>query len=507
MYRLSRLLQRAPALTFLILTASCAHAATRSFEVHSTYDLVILDGRVIDPASGLDAIRNVGINGGTVAVVSEARLLGRETIDAAGLVVAPGFIDTDTYMENAALQLLDGVTTAFSLLVGTADVDRWYAQHEGRMPINYGVSIDYSRARAKAQAEGAYRPDPRAPWQADLRPVLREVERGFAEGAVALSLGLGATLQLSGEDVFQAFQLAASAGAHVVATLPDENWDSGDATANLSRVICAAAATGAAIHIPHIVSTGGPRLPVMLRLIAAARERGVEVTAEDYPFRAAMGSLSPGEADDWPDHELNDVQPVGHGDRLTRETYAGFRDRRLLVWFHNDSIEPFLTAALTSSFVSIASHSSPPSLTTRGQGHPRTAGTYSRLLGTYVRARELLSLSEAIRKAALMPAERLTARVPAMARKGRIQTGADADIVLFDPSEIAEQATLDELRPSRGVRFVLVNGTIVVRDGAVQEGVMAGRPVRAPIRQPGDRDPHSIIPRAGSDGGGGLTRR
>jgi hypothetical protein len=476
------LLRGSAALILSILVSSCAPGEARPDEAHATYDIVIINGRVLDPASGLDGYRNVGINGGTIASISEAGLLGRDTIDAAGLVVAPGFIDTDTYMENAGLQLLDGVTTAFSLLVGTAEVERWYARHEGRLPINYGVSIDYSQARARAQAEGSYQPEPRAPWEADLRPVLAQLERGLAEGAVAVSLGLDATLQVSGAEVFEVFRISAGAGAHVVATLPGENWDAGDATANLAQVIGAAAATGAVIHIPHILSTGGPRVPEMLRLIAAARARGVEVTAEDYPFRAAMGSLAPGEADDWPDHELHDVQPVGHGDRLTRESYAAFRDRRLLVWFHNDGVEPFLAEVLASPFVSIASHSSPPSLTARGQGHPRTAGTYSRLLGTYVRDQELLSISEAIRKASLMPAERLAPRVPEMARKGRIQAGADADIVLFDPSEIAEHATLDELRPSRGVRFVLVNGSVVVRDGIVREGVMAGRPVRAPIR-------------------------
>jgi hypothetical protein len=464
------------------LAANCAYAGGDPPAPPSVFDIVIANGRVIDPASGLDAQRYLGINGGTIAAVSEASLRGRETIDAAGLVVAPGFIDTDTYMENAALQLLDGVTTAFRALVGTVEVDRWYAQHEGQLPINYGVAVDYSRVRAAAQQDGSYAPNPQAPWEVDLGPVLQRLERGFADGAVALTLGLDATLQVSGVEAVHAFRIAADAGAHVVATLPGTSWDSGDATAALAQMIGTAAVTGAAIHIPHIVSSGGPRIPQMLALIAAARERGMEVTAEDYPFRAAMGSLAPGEADDWPDHELHEVQPVGFGERLTRESYARFRDRAATVWFHNDSIEPYLVQTLAVPFVSIASHASPPSLTARGAGHPRTTGTYSRLLGTYVRELGVLSLPEAIRKASLMPAERLQGRVPEMARKGRLQAGADADIVLFDPDRIAEQGTFDDLRPSTGVRFVLVNGQVVVRDGVVQEAVMAGRPVRGTVR-------------------------
>jgi cytosine/adenosine deaminase-related metal-dependent hydrolase len=463
----------------IALTAACSPVRTVAAGDGPEYDIVISHGRVVDPASGTDAIRHVGIRHGTVAAVSESPLRGRDVIDAAGLVVAPGFIDTDTYMENASLQVLDGVTTALSLLVGTADVREWYVQRQGRMPINYGVAVDYTRARARAQSEGTYTPRPGAPWAVDPDPVLQHVERGLADGAVAVTLGLAATLQVSGFEILQLFHAATKADAHVVAAIPDVNWDSGDATAELAKLIGAAAATGAVIHIPHIVSTGGPRTPEMLRLMADARRRGVHVTAEDYPFRAAMGTLSPGEADEWPDHELHEVQPVGFGQRLTRETYEQFRHRSTTVWFHNDSIEAFVVAAAASPFVSVASHGSPPSVTSRGMGHPRTTGTYSRLLGTYVRDRNTISLAEAVRKSALMPAERLLPRVPEMGRKGRLQPGADADIVVFDLQQIADQGTLDELRPSVGMRYVMVNGTVVVRDGVLLEGALPGRPVRS----------------------------
>jgi cytosine/adenosine deaminase-related metal-dependent hydrolase len=447
----------------------------------TVYDLVILNGRVIDPASGVDAVRNLGISGGTIRAVTTAPLAGRQIIDAAGLVVAPGFIDTDTYVEHAALQVLDGVTTALALLVGTTDVDAWYRLYEGRMPIHYGVSIDYSQVREELRRAGVSQRVQDAPWETDLAPVLHDLERGLRAGAAALSLGLGATLDVSGTEIRQAFELAARHGAHVVATLPDRYWTDDRTTADLLSVIGAASITGAAIHIPHIGSTGGPRVMEMLEMIATARGRGVRVTAEDYPYAAALGSLGPGEADEWPDEELHDVQPLGFGQRLTRETYAQFRDRQILVYWHNRGLEPYLPAALAHPWMSIASHANPPSITERGWGHPRTVGTYGRLFGTYVREQQLMTLAEAIRKSSLMPAERLQDRIPAMARKGRLHEGADADVVVFDASRFAERATFDSLVSSEGMRFVIVAGRVVVREGELLD-VMAGLPVRAPVR-------------------------
>jgi hypothetical protein len=384
-------------------------------------------------------------------------------------------------MEHAALQVLDGVTTALALLVGTTDIDEWYRRHAGRMPIHYGVSIDYSQVREGLRRKGVIQRMPEAPWEEDLTPVLNEIERGLQAGAVALSLGLGATLDVSGTEIHQAFELAARHGAHVVATLPDRYWTDDREIADLLTVIGAASVTGVAIHIPHIGSTGGPRVMEMLEIITTARARGLRITAEDYPYAAALGSLGPGEADDWPDEELHDVQPLGFGQRLSRETYAQFRDRRIIVYWHNRALEPYLPAALSHPWMSIASHANPPSITGGGWGHPRTVGTYGRLFGTYVREQQLITLTEAIRKSSLMPAERLQERIPATARKGRLQEGADADIVIFDAARFAESATFDSLIPSEGMQFVIVGGRMVVHEGEFL-AVMAGLPVRAPVQ-------------------------
>jgi dihydroorotase len=117
-----------------------------------------------------------------------------------------------------------------------------------------------------------------------------------------------------------------------------------------------------------------------------------------------------------------------------------------------------------------------------GKGHPRTAGTFARVLAQYVREEGALPLMDALRKMTLMPAQRLEKRVPAMRDKGRLRVGADADITVFDPVTVREASTyIQPALPSLGMRYVLVNGVVVVEDGKVRIGVSAGREIRAPI--------------------------
>ncbi len=118
-----------------------------------SYDLVIRNGRVIDPESGLDAVRNVGIVAGRVVAVSENDLDGKRTLEATGLVVAPGFIDLHQHgqsLENYAAQVRDGITTALELEIGVEDIEAWYQDRHGRALLNYGASISHPYSRQLA---------------------------------------------------------------------------------------------------------------------------------------------------------------------------------------------------------------------------------------------------------------------------------------------------------------------------------------------------------------------
>jgi dihydroorotase len=139
--------------------------------------------------------------------------------------------------------------------------------------------------------------------------------------------------------------------------------------------------------------------------------------------------------------------------------------------------EQMVIAAITSPLTIVASDA----YWQNGAGHPRTAGTFARVLGRYVRDNHALSLMDAIRKMTLMPAQRLEARVPAMRQKGRLRVGADADITIFDAGRVLDRSTYREPSlPPVGIQHVIVNGVSVVANGRAVAGVAPGREVRAP---------------------------
>jgi N-acyl-D-aspartate/D-glutamate deacylase len=460
-------------------------SASISPDVH---DVVIRNGRVIDPESGLDATRNVGIRAGIISAISSEPLAGRLEVEATGLVVAPGFVDVvwETPQAYQAVRLLDGVTTALNLWIGTADVDDWYAERQGKGVMNFGVAVGHERVRRAVMRDPGLPGSPgdamhRAATDAEIAEMRRSIERGLASGALAVSL-TNVTPAASGWETFEMFRAARHAGA--VAWAPPRetgNWEVDDMPRFLTELIGVAAVTGAELCVVHIQASGGPHTHRLLSIVEEARRQGLGVTAEVFPYTANLSNIRFLDSEGWqtwPDAWFRDLEWVTTGERLTRETYARYREQNGFVVIHNDDIAPMVTEAVASPFTLIASGGY---LDEQGHGHPRASGTHARVLGYYVREKAVLSLGEALRKMTLLPAQLLERRVPAMKKKGRIRDGADADIVVFDARSVIDRATFrDPMRPSEGVRFVLINGLVVVRDGVVQEGVLAGRPIRAP---------------------------
>jgi dihydroorotase len=253
----------------------------------------------------------------------------------------------------------------------------------------------------------------------------------------------------------------------------------GDALASVNEVIAIATEAGASLHIVHVQSSGGAQTSRVLGVISDARARGVDVTTEMYPYIAGQTRIESALFDGWeqyPEERFQTYLWPATGERLTRETFAKYRKQGgSIIMFSNT--EEVVRAAAAAPSTMIASDGG------QAPTHPRTAGTYSRILGPYVRDGGVLPLMDALRKMTIMPAQRLERRVAAMARKGRIQVGADADITVFDPQRIADQSTFEQpAKPSVGVKAVLVNGVAVVRDGRVVDGVMPGRAIRGSVR-------------------------
>jgi N-acyl-D-aspartate/D-glutamate deacylase len=491
-------------------------------------DLVLRGGRVVDPESGLDAVRDVAVSGGRVAEIGTSLAPGPAEIDVGGLVVTAGFIDLHSHVNTVAglwLQATDGVTTALELEAGVTPVAAAYqmAAAEGR-PVNYGFAASWAMARMEAVAGiepeanlSAFLANIASPgWQRSAAPgqvaaMLARLSADLADGALGIGLLLGYAPAASPEEYLQVCALAAEAGAptftharDLIEVVPQAPIDGAE------EIVRAAGQTGAHMHYCHVNSTSSRHIDRVLALVARAQAAGSRITTEAYPYGSGMTGigaaflaperlgergLSPASLIYAPTGER-----VASVDRLRELREADPGGLALIEHLREDDPgdRALLMRSLTFPGSIVASDAMPLTRTGRDSAtadapvwplprtsitHPRTAGTFSRALRLLTWDGGAFTLAEALSKCSLWPARVLEGRVPALRRKGRVQAGCDADLVVFDPAAITDRASYDDsTRPSAGIRHVLVNGTFVVRDGDVVTGVRPGRPVRADPR-------------------------
>jgi N-acyl-D-aspartate/D-glutamate deacylase len=458
-----------------------------AFLAAQPYDLVLHGGRVLDPESGLDGIRSVAISGRQIAAISEARLRGKTEIDAAGLVVSPGFIDLHSHgqtPENYRLKAMDGVTTALELEIGVYPAGEWYASREGKSLIHYGASSGHVPARMAVMKDtGVLVPRDtamnRLATADEQKAILAAVEKGLDEGALGMGLGLTYTPTATASEVLDLFYLMARWKRPVFVHVRSTAITSPGIIESLQEMIADAAISGAPLHIVHINSSALRRTAEALRMIESARARGLDITTEAYPYIAGATALESAQFEPgWQEKKgltYSDLMWAATGERLTAESFARYRKQGGLVILFSNT-EEMVHKAVLHPLSMIASDG----IMENGKGHPRAAGTYARILGRYVREEKSLSLMDAIRKCSLMPARRLEAMSPQMRRKGRLKPGADADITVFDPARVIDRATYQQpAQYSEGFRYVLVEGTVVVRDGKLQEDLLPGQGIRA----------------------------
>ena len=454
------------------------------------FDVVILNGRVTDPGSDLDAIRNVGITNGSVQLITPEKITGLISIDAKGLVVAPGFIDIHQHgqdPENYSYKIMDGVTTVLELEMGTDDIDRWYGEREGRSVINHGVSIGHVPLRMKIMGDpGGFAPVGNAVSKAasdeEIRLLMEGIQSGLDRGALGVGFGLMYTPAASRWEILEMFRVAGAVKAPCIVHMryagrkEPENCISA-----LEEVISAAAITGSPLHVVHISSIGFKLTPDLLQMISEARAQGLNITVECYPYTATQTTIESAVYDEgWQEKfgiGFSDLQWVETGERLTAESFARYRKAGGMVIAHSIP-EDVVRSAIADPMVIIASDG----MLSGGKGHPRGTGTFARVLGKYVREEKLISMTGMLRKISLMPAKMLEGIAPAMKYKGRISVGSDADITVFDPSRIIDMATYNEpSKYSKGIEYVLVNGVVAVKNGRLQENIYPGKAVRGLI--------------------------
>lgn len=466
------------------------------------FDWVLAGGRVIDPESGLDDVRHVGIKDGQIVSVSATPLASDRSIvvDVSGLIVAPGFIDLHAHGQSAIAneyQVHDGVTTALELEWGYPRVAAWLESRRGKARINFGATVSHGMSRSMAVAPEARQEQMDEALRAAsssglllqamessigasfysaveperLPEVRGELERGLKEGALGIGMAHQYYPGARRLEIFEVFELAARRQAPIFTHIRSQGIGA------VQEVVANAAATGAPLHIVHLNSSSLSELPEILRLIGGARQRGVDVSTEAYPYTAASTALESALFDEGWQQRLGisygDIQWQETNERLTEESFRQYRQRGGVAIIHVMKAN-MIDLAMRTPFVMVASDGMPYA----PGAHPRSAGTFSRVLGHYVRERGVLPLGMALTKMTLMPALRLESIAPGMARKGRVQEGMDADLTLFDPDTIIDTATFEEdLSFSRGVTHVLVNGQFVVRDGETVKNVFPGRAV------------------------------
>ncbi len=462
------------------------------------FDIVLTGGRVIDPETGLDAVKNVGIQNGRITEISDNSLIGHENIEVSGLVVAPGFIDLHVHgigNKEQEYQVHDGVTTALELEWGVGFLKEWYAARASKALINYGASVpwyfsrlktmreedtkvsefrestsggNFSFAKSFSYAASSFNKELSARQIAEM---LANIKKSLADGGVGIGNPIGYVPGATREEIFRLYQLAGDLQAPVFTHVRK-----GGAMA-VQQVISDAVLTNAPLHIVHINSMTLGEIELAIEMVNTAQKRGFDITTELYPYTAASTDISSVLFNEgWQSRfgmSYNDLQWVTTGERLTEKTFKTYRKEGGTVIMH--MMKPaWIQAGISSAGTIIASDGMPYAKL----AHPRTAGTFSRVLGKYVREDNVLSLAEAINKITFLPAKRLEKIAPIMRFKGRIQVGADADITIFNPATIIDKATFEKgLEFSEGIRYVMVNGVFVVKKGKTVEGVFPGQPI------------------------------
>jgi hypothetical protein len=484
------------------------------------YDVVILGGRVMDPESKLDAVRNVGVVGGTIAVITKDKIKGKETIDATGHVVAPGFIDMHIHVFDAfgiRLLLRDGVTTPLEMEAGAYPVDEWYAGLEGKSPVNYGATASHMGARATV-IEG--KPIPMGDvmrdvmgsrdlrWSTTLstpkqrKKILQGIERGLKQGA----LGVGAAIGYYGtgsssRELYEAIGLAGKYGrsAFIHGRFSSQTTPV-SGLLGLEEAIAAAAIADAGVVLQHFHQQVLSDTKAAIELFEKAQAGGLAVLGEVYPYNygstvAMAPYLVPSNYGSNMGRTYKDIIEVSTGKPLTKERYEYLVKNApgTLVMFYGSTEEDMLYA-LAHPGIAVGADAMP---TVRADGkpvtwdmpfemarvHPRSAGTHALVL-RMTREKKLMPLMRAIGKMSYLQAKFLQENgIPQMAYKGRVQVGADADITIFDPKTVRDNATMQKGGlPSTGIPYVLVGGTIVVKDSKVLQGVYPGKAVRLPTQ-------------------------
>ncbi len=496
-----------------------------------TYDLVIIGGRVMDPETKYDAIANVGIKGGRIAVITTNKIAGKETIDAKGLVVAPGFIDTHFHWTRPIgykLALRDGVTTAMDLEAGAYGprVDDWYKMHAGKSQVNYGTASGHEFARSKVtqklpdaelldapfsvvKSRGAGKA-----WSDEVldldkgNRMLAIIDEGLRQGALGVASTVGYMPGATAREMFEVQRAGANYGRPISVHL---RYTPGTVTTEANgaqEILANAAVLGSPVSINHF---NNPGWQLVQELLVRMRARGHNVWGEVYPYAAGQTTINAAFArpENWVEKLGNKYEKTMQ-DPATQEFYTLEKYKKVLAeapttqivlykmppdaipdWCRLPGVVFASDAMMMPGGWDDAPHWDTP-YEKIPNTHPRLAGTR----GTCLRiAREKgIPLMQILEAASYNAAKYLGATgLKAMQERGRLQKGMVADITILDPKTVRDNSTyVKGTLPTTGIPYVIVNGTSVVKDSEVLKDVHPGQPIRFPVQAKPRFEPLSI---------------
>jgi len=533
-------------------------AIAPGFAQSAKLDLIISGARVIDGTGNPWYLADIGVRDGVIVEIGNLpQRAAARVIDAHGMVLAPGFIDM---MGGTTLPLLlDPLTAQSKLRQGVttmmagegdsmapqdertikelnlpADISHWvtFEQYD-RLLDAKGIGINVIHNVGAAQVRRVVIGDEdRAPTPEQLAKMKEIVAKAMQDGSVGLSTALiyPPGTYAKTEEIIELAKVASQYGGVYFSHMRNESGQLLDAIKETIRI-------GEEAHIPvhiyHLKAAGQdnwPLMPQAIALIQSARDRGVDVTADIYPYirngiglgsflhprhyasgtEAFLPTLSDPKVradlrkevetttnwENWYHHvgmNWDNVLVVQVPAKVDKQ-FEGKSVQEIAALRHADVWDTFFylvqqggvdvdpksmneeqkQQALRAPFVSIGSDAEPMNPATSTYAHPRTFGTFPRILAKYVREEKVISLETAIREMTSLPANQLKLR-----NRGRIAPGLAADLVVFDPAKVADTATFAKpLSYSVGMEYVLINGQLAIDKGQ-PTGILAGKVIRA----------------------------
>lgn len=445
------------------------------------YDVVIANGIVMDPATNTIKVGyDIGVVGDEIVAISDDDLEGATKIDATGRIVAPGFIDMLGFNLTRTVskyKITDGVTTNLSLHGCTEDFDSFFATYENRSPqyVNFGGAVYMIRLRQEAGL-GWHRG---IPTKEQIDYMARRTKEEIESGAVAVAFSPEYYPATTAEEIKAVMAVAAQYDVPTHFHLRYSSITGEDiGIKGVEEVIGYARETGGRVQIMHLHSTGGTgMMDEALGLVEDARAEGLQITYDIYPYdswasRLSMARFRKG----WQERygiDYEDLVIAGTGEQVTKENFKHFKKQGALAIAYAMDEEEML-AALSRPYAQVGSDGNIES-ETAANNHFRGAGTFSRILGKYVRDEDVFSLMDGLKKMTINGARWLEPISKDMARRGRLQEGAIADITVFDYKSVLDRSTPEKpATTSLGIEHVLVGGKIGLRDGKLQTTVKAG---------------------------------